>query len=133
MVKNAKFLLDMRVWSDASPSTNDPMQRDFSWYEQLTGIQIAQSFATSYTIPTLLMSGTITVQMPVTTGKYVFIKSDQPLAVKFNGSTNQLTKVTPTTPGTTSDGVMFAKMDFTSLTIDNLGSVIANVLVFIGG
>lgn len=131
MSKTGKFLLDMRVWSDTDDSTNDPQMNDFKWYEQLTGIDLDRAMASSYAIEA---TNSLDVQMPVTTGKYVFIKSDQSLAVKFNGETSQNNKVTPTTAGITSDGVLFQKIDFTSLTLENLSAdVDANVLIFIGG
>lgn len=131
MAKTGKFLLDLRVWSDTDTSTNDPQQNDFKWYEQLTGIDLDRASASSYAIAA---SGSLTVQMPVTTGKYVFIKSDQALAVKFNGETSVNNQVTPTTAGTTSDGVLFQKIDFTSLVLTNQSSTTeANVMVFIGG
>lgn len=131
MSKTAKFLLDMRVWSDTDSSTNDPQMNDFKWYEQLTGIELDRAGAVSYAINA---SDELEVQMPVTTGQYVFIKSDQEVAVKFNGETSQNNKVTPTTAGTTSDGILFQKIDFTSLTLENLSTTdIANIMVFIGG
>lgn len=131
MPKTAKFLLDMRVWSDTDSSTNDPQMNDFKWYEQLTGIELDRAGAVSYAINA---SDELEVQMPVTTGQYVFIKSDQEVAVKFNGETSQNNKVTPTTAGTTSDGILFQKIDFTSLTLENLSTTdIANIMVFIGG
>lgn len=130
MSKNGKFLIDMKVWSDLSASTNDPFQRDFSWLEQLTGVILTQSFNSSYLIAA--SPGSQTVTLPMTTGKYVFIKSDQPLAVRYNGETQQLNTVNPATPGTTFDGVLFQKIDVTSLVLDNLGTAIANVLVWVG-
>lgn len=131
MSKTAKFLLDMRVWSDTDTSTNDPQMNDFKWYEQLTGVELDRAGAVSYAIGA---SDDLEVQMPVTTGQYVFIKSDQEVAVKFNGETSQNNKVTPTTAGTTSDGILFQKIDFTSLTLENLSTTdIANIMVFIGG
>lgn len=131
MSKTAKFLLDLRVWSDDSTDTNDPQMNDFKWYEQLTGITLDRSAASSYSI---VASGSLSVSMPVTTGKYIYLRSDQSVAVKFNGETSTNNKVTPTTAGTTSDGVLFQKLDFTSLTLTNLSTEdAANILVFIGG
>ena len=66
-------------------------------------------------------------------GKFVFIKTNQPIAVKYNSDTSVLNVVNPTTPGTTQDGILFQKIDLTSLQIDNLGTDTATVLVFVGG
>lgn len=131
MTKNAKFLLDLKAWSDDDDDTNDPQMNDFRWFEQLTGITFDLCSVLSYSIAA---DDDLVVQMPVDTGKYVYIRADQEVAVKFNGETSENNLVTPTTAGTTSDAVLFQKIDFTSLTLTNLSSTDnANVTVFIGG
>jgi hypothetical protein len=131
MAKTAKFLLDLKAWSDEDTDTNDPRMNDFRWYEQLTGIEFDVCSNLSYAIAA---DADLVVQMPAATGKYIFLRSDQEVAVKFNGETAETNVVTPTTAGTTSDGILFQKIDFTSLTLTNLSSTeIANVTVFIGG
>ena len=131
MSKNAKFQLSLKVWSDISATTNDPQQQNFSWLEQLTGITFDKVFQSFYAIDT---TATQAVQFPMATAKYIFLKSDQPLAVKYNGSAEELNRVKPTTAGVTDDGLLFQKMDITSLSLVNLSAdTVANVLVFLGG
>lgn len=131
MPKNGKFALNMQVWSDSSPSSNDPAQRDFSWIEQLSGLTLAAVAAATYTIPA---NSTMAIDVPTSPSRFIFVKANQEVGVRFNGDVNDFSRVKPTTLGQTSDGVLFQKIDITSLTLANLSATDpATVLVFLGG
>lgn len=129
MSKTAKFQIDLEVWSDESETTNDPKQNDFRWFEQLSGLTLEGVSTLSVKISTLSNISPIVTSNP---SRYLFIKTDQPLAIKFDGDAGQLNTVNPSAVGV-QDGILFQTGNFSALQIDNLGAVTANVLVFIGG
>ena len=132
ITKYATFILSMQVWSDPTPNTNYPVMRDWSWVEQLTGITLSWSNGgVDYQLP--VSSSPVAINIPRAPALYLFVKSDQPIALQFNGQTGSLNTLNPTTPGVTQDADLFMHTSLTSLSLVNLGTAPANVIVWMGG
>lgn len=122
------FTIKGLVYSDAS--TNSPIKRNFDYSKD---ISIASLSSISEFL-SVLVPGNNTFNLPASTCDYIYLETDQPLILKFNGSTDAVVAVAPTTVGNllNTDGVLFKKGEFTSLIINNAAIVNANVLIFVG-
>lgn len=129
--QHAKFLLDFRIWTDESPETNNPKMRLFSFVDQITGVTLTRSLSNTYNIGT---ETTLSISLPVTPVNYLFVKADRVVSVRLNGDATDNVVVTPSTPGTTEDGLLFLRTTVTQLDIRNNDTTnTANVLVMVGG
>ena len=123
------FKIRSIIYSD-SASTNNPTKKNFD-YEKDFNLNSIGSFSEQ---KLSLAIGDNVINLPDTTVNLIYLETDQSLALKFNGSADEVVLVSPTVIGNidSTDGVFFKKGSFTSLTIKNLGSAVANCLLFIG-
>lgn len=124
-----KFSFNNLIYSDTL-STNDPLKKNFD-YKKEFNVNTISTFSEQRLT---LAVGDNTISLPATTANIIYLETDQPLSLKFNGNTADDVVVSPSSSGNldNTDGIFFKKGNFTSLIIKNQGSLSANCLLFIG-
>ncbi len=122
----ANFVIEMHVYDD-STTTNDPKQRLFDYKKSLS---IADLGNANVQILELTQGQLTAISIP-NDATWIYIETNQAIHARFNGDTTANNKIEPSVSGT-SDGVLFKRGEFTSLSINVPGATNANVKIFMG-
>lgn len=127
-MSKAIFEINSLVYSDLT-STNNPQLVDFNYRKS---VDVAEIDKVSNQQLELAPTTTTAITIPAVSGtNWIYLETNQPIILRFNGDSGNTVAVSPSVAGT-SDGLFFKRGSFTSLSINVPGTVAADVVLMMG-